>query len=61
MNNTPQHHTVGGWFAIISLAGATLTNWLSTHSELLSAIASIMTALAAGVSIYFTLRRKKTQ
>ena len=59
--NNPQHHTTGGYFALISLGGATLTHWLSTHNELLSSVASIMTVLAAAVSIWFTLRRKKSQ
>ncbi len=59
MNNTPQHHAIGGWFALISLGGATIVKFISDYSGFFSGIASILTALAAGVSIWFTLRRKK--
>jgi hypothetical protein len=58
MNNTPNHH-VGGWFALISIGGATIVKFIADNSNFLSGIASIATALAAGISIFFTLRRKK--
>jgi hypothetical protein len=59
MNNTP-HHQVGGWFALISLGGAAVAKLISDNSAFLSGLASIFTVLAAGVSIWFTLRRKKS-
>lgn len=59
MNTTPQHHTTGGYFALISLGGAALVKLIADNSAFLSGIASIATAAAAGLSIWFTLRRKK--
>lgn len=59
MDNPSQHHTLGGYFALISLGGATTAKWISDSSLFLSGLASIFTVVAAAVSIYFTLRRKK--
>jgi hypothetical protein len=57
--NNPQHHSVGGWFALISLGGAAFVKLISDNSAFLSGVASIATAIAAALSIFFTLRRKK--
>jgi hypothetical protein len=59
MDQTPQHHSVGGWFALISLGGAAIVKFVTDYSAFFAGVASILTALAAGVSIWFTLRRKK--
>ena len=55
------HHHIGGWFALISLGGAATVKFIADNSAFLSGVASIATALAAGLSIWFTLLRKKPQ
>jgi hypothetical protein len=57
--DNPQHHHIGGWFALISIGGAAVVKFVSDYSNFFSGVASILTALAAGLSIWFTLRRKK--
>lgn len=52
------HHDFGLWTFVVTIPLLAIS-WIAANTPLLQGIASIVTALAGGISIYFAFRNRK--
>lgn len=57
-HNNTQDSSVGGYLAIGALINSAVNN-IAQYDVFWHSVASIMTCIAAGLSIYFTLKKRK--